>query len=40
MPDFKEPVPAGLRKAVKRKKHLSVSDKIDIVHRVLVLYEE
>ena len=40
IPDFKEPVPVGSRKAVKRKKHLSLSDKIDIIHRVLVLYEE
>ena len=39
-PDFKEPVAPGMRKRVKKKKHLSMSDKIQMVHRILVDFEK
>ena len=34
--DFAEPVAPGLRKTVRKKKHLDVSERVRIVHQVVV----
>jgi len=39
-PDFSEPVPTGKRKRSRKRGVLSTGNKIDIVHRVLILYEK
>ena len=38
--DFQEPVPPGLRKRKKWNTILTVSEKVDIVHRMLVQYDK
>ena len=38
-PDFKEPVPIGMRRRSRRRAVLSVDEKINIVHKVLVEFE-
>ena len=40
MDDFEEQTPHQSRKLSKKRKPLSVSDKIDIVHRVIIQHEK
>ena len=38
-PDFVEPVPHGKRRRMKKRKPLSIDERISIVHKVLVGFE-
>ena len=39
-PDFAEPVPDQSRRRMKKRKPLSISDKISIVYQVLIAHEK
>ena len=39
-PDFDQRVPAGHKRLSKRKKPLSINDRVAIVHKMLVLFEK
>ena len=38
--DFMEPVPTGSRKRVRSLSHLSIAERTDIVHRILIKHEK
>ncbi len=37
--DYKEPVPINLKRRIKRKKILSLKEKVQLVHKVLVQHQ-